>query len=187
MQETKQLRAQSLAQQLNVVRTQQVYINMRDPRLLKYYYRFNTVNMIKGNELEGSSPPDIFVGRAGYPNVYIGPLVPPQFGDTSLLATPEQWVGKSIIDIVAYRSMLVRGMFKANVKETQGRLQDMLQELAIAEKYTYADMELKHKPNAVISLDENGQPFGPSAQLSSFSIGNTKSDIRLEKASLDTD
>ncbi|MEM0074319.1 MAG: hypothetical protein QXX70_00270 [Candidatus Micrarchaeaceae archaeon] len=187
MQETKQLRAQSLAQQLNVVRTQQVYINMRDPRLLKYYYRFNTVNMIKGNELEGSSPPDIFVGRAGYPNVYIGPLVPPQFGDTSLLATPEQWVGKSIIDIVAYRSMLVRGMFKANVKETQGRLQDMLQELAIAEKYTYADMELKHKPIAVISLDENGQPFGPSAQLSSFSIGNTKSDIRLEKASLDTD
>ncbi|MGC8676133.1 MAG: Nre family DNA repair protein [Candidatus Micrarchaeia archaeon] len=173
--------------QLNVVRTQQVYLNMRDPRLLKYYYRFNTINMIKGTELEGSSPPDIFVGHAGYPNVYIGPLVPPQFGDTSLLASPEQWVGKSIIDIVAYRSTLVRGMFKANIAETHGRLQDMLQELAIADKYTYAEMELKHKPNPVISLDENGQPFGPSAQLRSMEIGNTRANKDVERAFFDTD
>ncbi len=178
---------QKKSEQLNVVRTQQVYLNMRDPRLLKYYYRFNTVEMIKGNELEGSSPPDIFVGRAGYPNVYIGPLVPPQFGDTSLLATPEQWVGKSIIDIIAYRSMLVRGMFKANIRQTEGRLQDMLQELAIADKYTYADLELKHKPNPALTLDENGQPFGPSAPLSSMAIGNTTANRELERAFFDTD
>ena len=127
--ETEEQRKEEKEKQYKVVRTQQVYLNMRDPRLLKYYYRFNTVNMIKGNELEGSSPPDIFVGRAGYPNVYVGPLVPPQFGDTSVLATPEQWVGKSIIDIIAYRSTLVRGMFKANIKQTSGRFIDMLQEL----------------------------------------------------------
>ncbi len=174
-------------EQLNVVRTQQVYLNMKDPRLLKYYYRFNTVELIKNNELEGSSPPDIFVGRAGYPNVYIGPLVPPEFGDTSLLASPEEWVGRSIIDIVAYRSKLVRGMFKANIRQTAGRLQDMLQELAIADKYTYAELELKHKPNPTITLDENGQPFGPSAPLKSMSIGNTHADKNLEKAFYDTD
>ncbi|MGC9157317.1 MAG: Nre family DNA repair protein [Candidatus Micrarchaeia archaeon] len=172
---------------IEVTRSRQVYINMKDPRFLKYFYRFNTIEMIKGNELEGSSPPDIFVGRAGYPNVYIGPLVPPQFGDTSLLATPEQWIGKSIVDIVAFRSMLVRGMFKANVTDTSGRIQEMLQELAIADKFTYAGLELKSRPKATMSFDEDSQPFGPSARIKDMEIGNTKANRELERLFLDTD
>ena len=48
------------------------------------------------NEILGSSPPGVFVGRLGYPKVSIGPMVPPQFGDTSILDTPEDWLGKPI-------------------------------------------------------------------------------------------
>ena len=64
-----------------VVRTRAVYTNMKDPRFLKYYYKFQTLEKMVGKEVYGSSPPDIFVGRFGYPNVYIGPLVPPELGD----------------------------------------------------------------------------------------------------------
>src|SRR5690349_15610493 len=87
-------------------RTNIIYQNMRDPAMLKYYYKFKTLSLLEKSEIEGSSPPDIFIGRMGYPNVYVGPLVPPQFGDTSIMSTPEQWVGKSIPEIVQYRSML---------------------------------------------------------------------------------
>jgi len=176
------------APELSVRRTPEVYLNMRNPYLLKYYYKFKTINLIDKDEISGSSPPDIFVGRAGYPNVYVGPLVPPQIGDTSMFATPEQWVGKSIPEIVEFRSMLVRGMYRSNVKNANGsKAQGMLQELAIADKYASVDMALERRPSLNISFSENSQPFGPSAPLKSMSVGNTTANRQLEKAFSDTD
>ncbi|HYB02958.1 MAG TPA: hypothetical protein VED17_00760, partial [Nitrososphaerales archaeon] len=45
--------------------------------------------------IQGSSPPGVFVGRFGYPKVFIGPMVPAIFGETAYLDTPEMWKGKS--------------------------------------------------------------------------------------------
>src|SRR6202041_1375820 len=45
------------------------------------------------DQIAGSSPPGVFVGRWGYPKVSIGPMVPPQYGDTTILDTPEEWLG----------------------------------------------------------------------------------------------
>ena len=45
----------------------------------------------KINKFSGSSPPEIFVGKWNYPNVYIGILSPQEHGDTSLLSSPEAW------------------------------------------------------------------------------------------------
>src|SRR5208337_4032297 len=52
------------------------------------------------NQISGSSPPGVFVGRYGYPKVSIGPMVPPEFGDTTILDTPERWLGRPIETIV---------------------------------------------------------------------------------------
>ena len=71
--------------------------------MVKYYARSKTRSLIDGLDLTGSSPPGVFVGRYGYPKVEVGPLVPPEFGDTSLMDTPEEWVGKSIQDIADFR------------------------------------------------------------------------------------
>lgn len=173
---------------ISVRRTPSVYLNMRDPHLLKYYYKFKTIDLIEKDSISGSSPPDIFVGRFGYPNVYIGPMVPPLHGDTSILSSPEGWIGKTIPEIVEYRSMLVRGMQRENVKTAaSGRVGDMLQELAIAEKYASVDMSLRSKPELRMRLDENSEPFGPSAPLKDFTVGNTRANPTLEKAFFDTD
>ncbi|MFH0849625.1 MAG: hypothetical protein V1924_01650, partial [Candidatus Bathyarchaeota archaeon] len=37
---------------------------------------------IKSTEIDGSSPPSVFVGRFGYPYVQIGPLTPTFHGNT---------------------------------------------------------------------------------------------------------
>ena len=56
--------------------------------------------------ISGSSPPGVFVGRFGYPNVYVGPMVPAISGDTEILDTPEWWMGKGFDEIVDFRYSL---------------------------------------------------------------------------------
>jgi len=168
-------------------RTNIIYQNMRDPALLKRFYQFKTLSLLDKSEIEGSSPPDIFIGRMGYPNVYVGPLVPPQFGDTSIMSTPEQWVGKSIPEIVQYRSMLVRGMHKTKITNIEGgKVEYALKELALADKFLYADATLARKPNMRLSYDENSQPFGPSAPLKELSVGNVTPNKQVQDAYSDT-
>ncbi|MDE1849857.1 MAG: hypothetical protein KGI00_03975 [Candidatus Micrarchaeota archaeon] len=160
---------------------------MKDPSLLKYYYKFKALEHVSGNEVQGSSPPDIFVGRFGYPNVSIGPMVPPQFGDTSIMSTPERWVGRSIPEIVEFRSMLIRGMYRTRITNADnGRIEEMVKELAISDQYSGVTETLAHKPILRMSFDENSQPYGPSAALKDMRIDNTKTNQKLESAYHDT-
>ncbi len=177
----------ALENELSVRRTPIAYLNMRDPHVLKYYYKFKVLSLIEKEDISGSSPPDVFVGRYGYPNVYVGPLVPPVSGDTSELGLPETWAGKSIPEIVEARSMLVRGMQKEKVQNVDNsRIGSMLQELAIADRFANVDMRLARKPNLMVKFDDNSQPFGPSAPMKMMRLGNTKANKQMEKAYFDT-
>ncbi len=172
---------------MNVVRSTAVYHNMDNPALLKYYYRFKTITQIRNNEVYGSSPPDLFVGRHGYPYVYVGPLVPPQLGDTSIMSTPERWVGMTIPDIVEMRSNLVRGMYRTKVTNADnGRIEEMLKELALADKSGDVEQKLSRRPATNMSFSEYSQPYGPSAPLTDMWIGNIKANQQVEKAYSDT-
>lgn len=172
---------------LNYIRSPIVYRNMRDPALLKYYYKSRTLSLFEKNKVEGSSPPDIFIGRFGYPNVYIGPMIPPQFGDTSILSSPEDWVGKSIPEIVEYRSMLVRGMYKTKITNVEsGKIENAVKELALSDKFIYADATLSKKPDLRLSFNENSQPYGPSAPLKELALGSGSTNIQVENAYSDT-
>src|SRR2546421_312514 len=89
----------------------------RCPILVRWDSMMKTAPMIDRVDLDGSSPPGVFVGRFGYPKVFVGPLVPPVHGDTQILDAPEEWVGRSMEDIVRFRSMLVRGMHRVHVMD----------------------------------------------------------------------
>ncbi|HME19058.1 MAG TPA: hypothetical protein VKF15_04940, partial [Nitrososphaerales archaeon] len=140
-------------------------------------------------EIEGSSPPGVFVGRLGYPKVSIGPMVPPQFGDTAILDTPEDWLGRPIDQIVDYRYSLIRGNTRANVVDARepGRLLMSLQELAMASRPVDSELKLTKAPRKILTLSEDTQPFGPSAPLSGFHLGNSTPDRRIETAYYDRD
>jgi len=144
---------------------------------------------ITSENIQGSTPPGVFVGRIGYPKIYIGPMVPPYFGDTGILDTPELWVGKTVDEIIDYRFSLIRGKVRASVFEAQsgGRFLDTLQELAMGVEPADSEARLTRVPKRVITLSEDSQPFGPSAPLKSFKVSDVKVDQRIEKAFYDRD
>lgn len=140
-------------------------------------------------KIEGSTPPAVFVGRIGYPKVYIGPMVPPYRGDTEILDTPELWMGKSIQDIVDYRYALIRGKTQANVYDARGggRVLDALQELAMGKRPVDAEVTLERLPSKTITLGSEVQPFGPSAPMKSFSSSDVSVNPKIEDAFYDKD
>jgi hypothetical protein len=139
--------------------------------------------------IAGSSPPGVFVGRFGYPNVSVGPMVPSISGDTEILDTPEWWMGKGFDEIVDFRYSLLRGYSKANVSDAQkgGRLIETLQDVAMMTKSVDTELVLARPPRKMLDLREDSQPFGPTAPLTSFHAGNSSVDNRIEKAFYDGD
>jgi DNA repair protein NreA len=161
----------------------------RCPILVKVNYYLKSAPLISSEDIDGASPPSVFIGRIGYPNVYIGPLVPPIHEDTRLFDLPEHWFGKSIDEIIGFRSLLVRGKHRVNVQEFAqgGKIVDQTRELALAEDSVDIELNLTKKPAGNIFIDDDVQPFGPSAPIRDLSVGNTRFDHRVEKAYYDTD
>jgi len=144
---------------------------------------------MQSEDIDGASPPTVFVGRIGYPYVYAGPLVPPVHEDTSLYDLPEYWFGKSIDDIVGFRSMLIRGKHRVHVQkfEEAGKIIEKTRELALAVTPVDVELMLKKKPRGFLLLDDEVQPFGPSAPIRDLQVGNVQWDHQIEKAFSDTD
>jgi hypothetical protein len=159
----------------------------RCPILMKFYTQTRVRPLIDSTYLEGSSPPSVFVGRYNYPKVFVGPMLPPQHGDTSLMDTPEMWAGKSIQEIVDFRFQLVRGKFLTHIKNFEGRIIERTRDIALSERSPDAEVEFKNKPKGRIALHSEVQPFGPSAPVIGLNVDNQGYNKRIEKAFYDTD
>jgi hypothetical protein len=161
----------------------------RCPILVKVNYFLKSVPLMQSEDISGASPPSVFVGRIGYPYVYAGPLVPPVHEDTSLYDLPEFWFGKTIDDIVGFRSMLIRGKHRVHVRkfEEAGKIIEKTRELALAVNPVDVELMLKKKPRGFLLLDDEVQPFGPSAPIRDLIISNAHWDRQIGKAYSDTD
>jgi len=161
----------------------------RCPALLRLYSFLKVKSLINSERMYGSSPPGIFVGRIGYPFVYAGPLVPPVLGDTSLYDAPEDWVGRTVEEIVGFRTNLVRGKFRVNVKKPyeNERFIDKTLEVALSRDPVDTEVVFRKKPSDNFLIDETVQPMGPSALLKNIRVANAKTDSRIEKAYGDGD
>lgn len=161
----------------------------RCPIMVKVNYFLKSVPLMETENIAGMSPPSVFIGRIGYPNVYAGPLVPPVHEDTSTYDLPERWFGKSMDEIVGFRSLLVRGKHRVNVQKfsNAGKILDQTRELAIAENSVDIELNLTKKPRGSIYLDDDVQPFGPSAPIRDLHVGNARYNDKIEKAYYDTD
>jgi hypothetical protein len=157
------------------------------PILVKFYTQTKVKPLIDSTYMEGSSPPSVFVGRWNYPKVFVGPMLPPQHGDTSIMDTPELWANKSIQEIVDFRFQLVRGKYLTNIKNFDGKIVEITREIALAENSPDAEVEFKTKPTGRIILNDEVQPFGPSAPMLNLDAGNYTYNKRVEKAFYDTD
>jgi hypothetical protein len=161
----------------------------RCPIMVKVNYYLKSVPLMSSEDIAGVSPPSVFIGRIGYPHVYAGPLVSPVHEDTALYDLPEQWFGRSIDEIVGFRSLLVRGKHRVHVREFMqaGKIMDQTRDLALADNSADVELNLTKKPRSNIFMDDEVQPFGPSAPIRDLHVGNTRFDHRVEKAYYDTD
>ena len=92
-------------------------------------------------------------------------------------------------EIVGFRSMLVRGMHRVNVWrfEEAGRIMDQTRELALSVDSVDVELALAKPPRRSLILDDDVQPFGPSAPVRDLHVGNARWDQQVEKAYYDTD
>jgi len=144
-------------------------------------------NLFSSDSVSGSSPPSVFVGSYDYPKVFVGPMVPPVHGDTSLLDSPENWKGKSLEDIVNFRLNLVRGIQKIGIDQTEGRYIENLQEVAMSSKPIDSDLIFQKSTSPNISLDGESAPFGPIGEIKSANFSGTSSIKSIEKTFYDKD
>ena len=144
-------------------------------------------NLFRSDSISGSSPPSIFVGSYGYPKVGVGPMVPPIHGDTTLLDSPELWLGKTLEDIVNFRLSLVRGIEKLSIQNTQGRFIENLHEVAMSSHSIDTDLQFHKTTLPVTTIDGESAPFGPVGDIKSAKFFGTRSDKSIERVYYDHD
>ena len=144
-------------------------------------------NLFSSDSINGTSPPSVFVGSYNYPQVFVGPMVPPIHGDTTILDSPENWHGKSLEEIVNFRLNLVRGIQKISVDATEGRYIENLQEMTMSEKPTDSDLIFQKPTSSKISLDGESAPFGPIGEIKSAKFSGSYSIRDIEKVFYDRD
>lgn len=144
-------------------------------------------NLFSSNFISGSSPPSVFVGSYGYPKVSVGPMLPPIHGETTILDSPEAWLGKSLEEIVNYRLSLVRGIKNIPVSNPDGKYIESLQEVAMASRPIDSDIEFLKNTIPVTSIDGESPPFGPIGEVKTAKFSNSTSDKNIQKIFYDKD
>ncbi len=152
------------------------------PLLMRYYSLVRTEKKV-GKILYGSSPPDVFVGRVGYPKVFVGPLIPPLTGETEYMADPKQWINMSIGKFVDMRTSLVRGMKRYSIYDAREPNYEIvsLQELAMSIKHADSEVQFSKKPRGRMVGNIDVEPHGPQGKMEKFKIFEVKVDNRIEK------
>lgn len=119
--------------------------------------------------------PNLFVGHAGYPNVFAGPLVSYDDSvDKSKIAfydDPSKWFGQPVSSIIDFRASFARGMQRVGVSSRTRYLDDVA--LAVMAE-TPADMEVSFSrpPSFRLSFSDTVQPMGPSERFSHLRLAS---------------
>ena len=163
-------------------------------QLEKYWFSYLDENSkrFSRSTISGASPPSVFVGQYGYPKVNIGPMVPPDIhGNTSsILDSPERWLGKTLQEILNYRLSLVRGVNSIKINDLENKFILSLQELTMSSKPAESEVYFHKIPSfhqSLLSQENNDlnkefTPFGPQAEIKSFKLSsNTNTNKKIDK------
>ena len=163
-------------------------IKGKESYLKKLTANLNVKSVDVGRELDGSTPPSIFIGSWNYPKVYAGPMIAPLQGDTSIMDMPESWIPqqKTQEDIIGYRLSLVRGKQTVGIEDLNNSFVEKLQEISLSSTSIESEAEFGSRPRGLSFSDETA-PHGPSALIEKFDIESVKWDHQLEKVYYDTD
>jgi hypothetical protein len=147
-------------------------------------FRFLTPFSDVEGQIEKPTPPSVFVGRIGYPKVYVGPLLTMSpYPEPELSDSPWLWEG-SIESVIKIRSSLLRGMKRVDVQGEDRYLLD-LREAAASTDYVSLETEVMKVIKRPV-FDDVMQPMGVSARIENLRITeNPKIPQRVEKVHYD--
>ncbi|HME50962.1 MAG TPA: Nre family DNA repair protein [Candidatus Lokiarchaeia archaeon] len=154
-------------------------------------------------DIDSASPPAFFVGHNGYPKVSIGPMLPfnqarslDSLVEVSSMDTPEQWLvpgspddtKKSLMDVVQFRSSLIRTTHPLHVKSwNNDKILDLSQQIAMAEKPVDTEIEIE-RIHLNVQIDDHAAPNGPSGSIQKLVImENPKVHKNVDYVVSDTD
>jgi hypothetical protein len=123
-----------------------------------------------GLSMEGRSPPEVFVGRHGYPMVSGGPMIPAGELDKEAIIQPS--LSMDIGEIIASRASMVRSESKINVHEAKspGKLLEMTQQIAMSSAPVGTEVSFLKPPRGNLQFDGVLTPSGPAGTLTKMEI-----------------
>jgi len=113
---------------------------------------------VSSNSIFGPSPPSIFVGRMGYPNVYAGPLISED--KERIFSSTKELYGRGLDEIISLTSTLIRTSTKVNVKKIVNRMVETSQEIAMSERAVDTEIWVEKTYNFP-QVDMFFHPTGP--------------------------
>ncbi|WP_202319689.1 Nre family DNA repair protein [Archaeoglobus neptunius] len=130
------------------------------------------------------SPPSIFVGRVGYPRVYVGPLIAI---DSDPVYADAPWLWNDMEEVIRIRTSLLRASTRMRVEDVRSESRQVveLQEMTAAIRPVDVEAEIK-KLSRKAEFDDVIQPVGYSAVVERLRIAeNPKIPDRVEKVYYD--
>ncbi|OPY54378.1 MAG: hypothetical protein A4E49_00955 [Methanosaeta sp. PtaU1.Bin112] len=123
-----------------------------------------------GRRLEGLSPPEVFVGRHGYPLVRAGPMLPAGGSLDRPAELPN--LSMDIGEIIAARSAMIRSESKIAIKDAQspGRMLESIQQIALSSAPVGTEVTFCRPPQGNLQFDGVLCPSGPSGEISGMQI-----------------
>ncbi len=141
-------------------------------------FKFKGVKLEKG-EIEKPTPPSVFVGRVGYPKVFVGPLIALNDENLEFFDSPWLWEG-SVEDVIEIRMSLIRGMKVADVRSSD-RFIETLQEATASIRHVDLEGRIEKIVEKPI-FDGILQPMGVAAKIEDVRLAeNPKIPRKVEK------
>ncbi len=147
---------------------------------------------VQGDALFGSTAPEIFVGRTGYPDVSAGVLSPVDRGaDAADFATSDDWYrrGLGIDDVLRRRTGLLNSTRRTSVDvaDAWDGFVGVQREVAIADRPVDVEVGLDGSPDLDVSFDDIGTPTGPRARARSATLAENPHVPRAVERTLEDD
>ena len=129
------------------------------------------------NEISGPSPPTLFVGRFGYPNVTAGPTASwaPDSENSSIVSgDPAELFGKPLEEVATRHSNLVSGRRKMAISSPRSPDSILESTQLLAMSSSMVDIEMDFERPVTIggtpSFDSMSTPTGPSGGIVSAEV-----------------
>lgn len=145
------------------------------------------------NEYFGPSPPSLFVGRFGYPKVYVGPMAALDHEQIQIIDDPDQWrTNMTMADVINFRAKLIRFMGTEPHRVTDltspPKLVELTQEQVQASSPVDLEIKFTKKPKIDLTFNRNSQPMGARVQINTMQLASTpKIEHKVDRIVRDTD